>query len=46
MDKDAAESWQGICVENTVGLTLLPHPDWQTLKNNANISVYICVCTW
>lgn len=34
MDKDAAG-------RACVGLTLLPHPDWQTLKKtNTNISVY------
>lgn len=43
MDKDAAESRQGICVEKTVGLTLLPNPDWQTLKKQYK---YICVCFW
>lgn len=43
MDKDAAGSGQGICVEKMVGLTLLPHPDWQRLRKQCK---YICVCSW
>lgn len=43
MDKDAAESRQGVCVENTVVLTLLPHPNWKLKNQSKYICVYLCV---